>query len=82
MKTTAEDYYEALGEVAGTLFYLNRKDGSTEEFILEPLIIDTKNKDLTIKALQRVMDNPNFIGLPGTPEFRDFMDEVVDSNKK
>ena len=82
MKTTASDYYEALGDVAGTLFYLNRKEGSTEEYILEPLLIDAKNKDLTIKALQRVMDNPNFIGFPGTPEFRDFMDEVVDTKNK
>lgn len=82
MKTTANEYYEALGEVAGTLFYLNRKDGSTEEYILEPLLIDTKNKDLTIKALQRVMDNPNFIGFPGTPEFTNFMDEIVDPKNK
>ena len=82
MKTTAEAYYEALGEVAGTLFYLNRKDGSTEEYILEPLIIDTKNKDLTVKALQRIMDNPNFIAFPGTIEFNNFMSEVVETNKK
>jgi hypothetical protein len=80
--TTAKEYYEALGEVAGTLFYLNRKDGSTEEYILEPLILDTKNKDLTIKALQRVMDNPNFIAFPGTLEFNEFMNEVVEINKK
>jgi hypothetical protein len=80
--TTAKEYYEALGEVAGTLFYLNRKDGSTEEYILEPLILDTKNKDLTIKALQRVMDNPNFIAFPGTLEFNEFMNEVVETNKK
>ena len=78
MKTTAKEYYEALGAAVGTLFYLNRKNGSTEEYILEPLLVDTKNKDLTIKALQRVMDNPNFIGFPGTPEFTKFMDEVVD----
>ena len=82
MKTTAEAYYEALGEVAGTLFYLNRKDGSAEEYILEPLIIDTKNRDLTIKALQRIMDNPNFIAFPGTLEFNEFMNEVVETNKK
>lgn len=82
MKTTAEAYYEALGEVAGTLFYLNRKDESAEEYILEPLIIDTKNKDLTIKALQRIMDNPNFIAFPGTLEFNEFMNEVVETNKK
>jgi len=76
MKTTAKEYYEALGAAAGTLFYLNRKEGSTEEYILEPLLVDTKNKDLTIKALQRVMDNPNFIGFPGTKEFTDFINEV------
>ena len=80
--TTAKEYYEALGDVAGTLFYLNRKDGLTDEYILEPLLIDTKNKDLTIKALQRVMDNSNFIGFPGTKEFTDFMDEVVDMKNK
>ena len=82
MSTTAEAYYEALGEVAGTLFYLNRKDGSAEEYILEPLLVDTKNKDLTIKALQRIMDNPNFIAFPGTLEFNEFMNEVVETNKK
>lgn len=82
MKTTAKEYYEALGEVAGTLFYLNRKNGSTEEYILEPLLIDTKNKDLTIKALQRVMDNPDFIAFPGTEEFVNFMNEVENMNKK
>ena len=78
-KTTAKEYYEALGAAAGTLFYLTRKDGSTEEYILEPLLVDTKNKDLTIKALQRVMDNPNFIGFPGTREFTDFINEVDNS---
>ena len=77
MKTTAKEYYDALGAAAGTLFYLNRKDGSAEEYILEPLLVDTKNKDLTIKALQRVMDNPNFIGFPGTKEFTNFVNEVV-----
>lgn len=82
MKTSAQTYYYALGDVAGTLFYLNRKDDSTEEYILEPLIIDTKNKDLTIKALQRIMDTPNFIAFPGTFEFVEFMNEVVETNKK
>ena len=82
MKTTAEAYYEALGAAAGTLFYLTRKGESTEEYILEPLLVDTKNKDLTIKALQRVMDNPNFIGFPGTKEFTDFINEVDNPNKK
>ena len=82
VKTTAKEYYEALGAAAGTLFYLNRKNGSTEEYILEPLLVDTKNKDLTIKALQRVMDNPDFIGFPGTKEFANFVNEVVETNKK
>ena len=82
VKTTAKEYYEAIGAAAGTLFYLNRKNGSTEEYILEPLLVDTKNKDLTIKALQRVMDNPNFIGFPGTKEFTNFVNEVVETNKK
>lgn len=82
MKTSAQTYYYALGEVAGTLFYLNRKDDSTEEYILEPLIIDTKNKDLTIKALQRVMDNPNFIAFPGTFEFAEFIKEVENLKNK
>ena len=82
MKTTAKDYYQALGAAAGTLFYLTRKHGTTEEYILEPLLVDTKNKDLTIKALQRVMDSPNFIGFPGTLEFNEFMNEVVETNKK
>ena len=82
MKTTAKEYYEALGAAVGTLFYLNRKNGSTEEYILEPLIIDTKNKDLTIKALQRVMDNPNFIAFPGTFEFVEFMNEVENLKNK
>ena len=81
-KTTAEDYYEALGTAAGTLFYLTRKAGSKEEFILEPLIIDTKNKELTIKALQRVMDGSNFIAFPGTLEFNNFINEVAESNIK
>lgn len=81
-KTTAKEYYEALGNVAGTLFYLNRKNGSTEEYILEPLLIDTKNKELTIKALQRVMDSPDFIAFPGTEEFINFIDEVENTNKK
>jgi hypothetical protein len=82
MSTTAEEYYQALGAAAGTLFYLNRKNESGEEYILEPLLVDTKNKDLTIKALQRVMDNPNFIGFPGTKEFANFVNEVVETNKK
>jgi len=82
METTAKEYYEALGKVAGTLFYLNCKNGSKDEYILEPLILDTKNEDLTIKALQRVMDNPDFIAFPGTKEFSEFMNEVVDLKNK
>ena len=82
MKTSAQTYYYALGDVAGTLFYLTRKEGSVEEYILEPLIIDTKNKELTIKALQRVMDTPNFIAFPGTFEFVEFMNEVENLKNK
>jgi len=81
-KTTAEAYYEALGDVSGTLFYLNRKEGTENEFILEPLLVDTKNKDLTIKALKRVMLSPNFIAFPGTLEFQNFITEVEEVNKK
>ena len=82
MKTSAQTYYYALGDVAGTLFYLTRKEGSVEEYILEPLIIDTKNKELTNKALQRIMDTPNFIAFPGTFEFVEFMNEVENLKNK
>ena len=44
--------------------------------------LNNKNKDLTIKALQKVMDNPNFIGFPGTKEFTNFVNEVVETNIK
>ena len=78
MKTTAKEYYDALGFAVGTLFYLTRKNGSTEEYVLEPLLVDTKNKDLTIRILKRVMLEPNFIAFPGTPE----MDEFANSDLK
>jgi|LakMenE01Jun11ns_1017448.scaffolds.fasta_scaffold7169959_1 hypothetical protein len=80
-KTTAENYYEALGKIAGTLFYLKRKDGSKTDYVFEALNIDTKKKDLTIRILKRAMNDPNFIAFPGTPEFYDFVNEEVDSSK-
>ena len=74
MKTTAEDFYEAIKHVgAGSLYYLKKK--SDTEFIFEPLIIDTRNKDLTIKILKRVMLEPDFIAFPETPEAYEFMNE-------
>lgn len=73
-KTTAESFYEAIKHVgAGSLYYLVRKKGTDGEFIFEPLVIDTKDKDLTIKILQRAMDHPDFIAFPGTPEAYEFM---------
>ena len=80
-KTSAEEYYEALGDNAGTLFYLKRKKGSDTEFVFEALNIDTKKKDLTIRILKRAMEEPDFIAFPGTPEFFDFVNEAVDSTK-
>lgn len=83
-KTTAEDFYEAIKHLgAGSLYYLVRKEHSKEEFIFEPVILDTKDKDLTINILKRVMLNPNFVAFPGTPEAYEFMRaDVADSDKK
>jgi len=68
-KTTAESFYEAIAHIgAGSLYYLTRKNGSKEEYMFEPVILDTKNKDLTINILKRVMLEPNFIAFPGTPD--------------
>ncbi len=79
MKTTAESFYECLDSVgAGTLYYLTRKSGSQNEYVLEPLIIDTKKKDLTIRILKRTMDHPDFIAFPGTPEMFAFLKETGD----
>ena len=80
-KTSAEEYYEALGDNAGTLFYLKRKDGSKTEFVFEALNIDAKKKDLTIRILKRAMNDSNFIAFPGTSEFYDFINEEVDNSK-
>jgi hypothetical protein len=80
-KTTAEEYYEALGNSAGTLFYLKRKNGSKTEFVFEALNIDAKKKDLTIRILKRAMNDSDFIAFPGTPEFYDFINEEVDDSK-
>ena len=83
-RTSAENFYEAIKHVgAGSLYYLVRKKDSNTEFIFEPLVIDTKDRDLTIKILQRAMDHPDFIAFPGTPEAYDFMRETVaDPNEK
>ena len=81
MKTTAEDFFEAVKHIgAGSLYYLKRK--SETEFIFEPVIIDTKNKDLTINIFKRVMMEPDFIAFPGTPEAYEFMNESTTSEKK
>jgi hypothetical protein len=83
-ETSAEDFFEAIKDIgAGSLYYLSKKAGSETEFIFEPVIIDTKNKDLTIRVLKRVMMEPNFIAFPGTPEAYEFLrTDVVDSTKK
>lgn len=80
MKTTAESFYEAIKHIgAGSLYYLTCKKGSNTEFIFEPLVIDTKDRDLTIKILQRAMDHPDFVAFPGTPEAYEFMTGGVDN---
>lgn len=74
MKTTAENFFEAIKHVgAGSLYYLKRK--SETEFVFEPVIIDTKNKDLTVNILKRVMLEPDFIAFPGTAEAYEFINE-------
>ena len=83
MKTTAKEFYQAIKQIgAGSLYYLVRKKDKTDEFVFEPLVIDTKDENLTIKILQRTMERPDFIAFPGTPEAYEFMNEVVDTNKK
>ena len=83
-KTSAESFYEAIKHVgAGSLYYLVRKKDSSTEFIFEPLVIDTKDRELTVKILQRAMERPGFIAFPGTPEAYAFMQETVaDPNEK
>jgi hypothetical protein len=81
-KTSAEEYYEALGDLAGTLFYLKRKNSSETEYLFEALNIDTKKRDLTIRILKRAMNDPNFVAFPGTPEFFEFVNEAVDNPKE
>ncbi len=82
MSTTAESFYEAIEHVgAGTIYYLTRKDSSSNEFIFEPLIIDTKNKELTTRILQRAMEQKGFIAFPGTPEMYEFLEETEDVGK-
>lgn len=74
MKTTAENFFEAIKHVgAGSLYYLKRKNDT--EFIFEPVIIDTKNKDLTLNILKRVMLEPDFVAFPGTSEAYEFINE-------
>jgi hypothetical protein len=74
MKTTIESFFEAIKHVgAGSLYYLKRKNDT--EFIFEPVIIDTKNKDLTLNILKRVMLDPDFVAFPGTPEAYEFINE-------
>lgn len=74
---TAEQYYDYIKDVGGgTLYYLARKKDSQTEYVFEPLIIDTKNRDLSIRILQRAMSHPDFIAFPGTPEMYDFLKEV------
>lgn len=83
-ETSAEDFFEAIKDIgAGSLYYISKKVGSETEFVFEPVIIDTKNKELTIRVLKRVMMDPNFIAFPGTPEAYEFLrTDVVDSTKK
>jgi hypothetical protein len=74
MTTTADNFFEAIKHVgAGSLYYLKRKTDT--EFIFEPVIIDTKNKDLTLNILKRVMLEPDFVAFPGTPEAYEFINE-------
>lgn len=80
--TTAEDFYKAIAHMgAGSLYYLTRKEKSSTEFIFEPLIVDTTNKEQTINILSRAMQHPSFIAFPGTPEAYDFMNEAVADSK-
>jgi len=73
-KTTVEDFYEAIKHVgAGSLYYIAQKEGAENEFVFEPVILDTKDKDLTIRVLKRVMLSPSFIAFPGTPEAYEFL---------
>ena len=54
-----------------------------DEFVFEPLVLDTKDENLTIKILQRTMERPDFIAFPGTPEAYEFMKAQLasDTNK-
>ncbi len=80
--TTAEEFYEAIAHMgAGSLYYLTQKDGSSTEFVFEPLIIDTTKKELTINILKRAMQHPSFIAFPGTPEAYEFMNNSVAETK-
>ena len=77
-KTTAEDFFDAIKDIgAGSLYYLSSKKGSDTEFVFESVIIDTKNRDLSIRVLKRVMMEPSFIAFPGTPEAYEFLNSDV-----
>jgi hypothetical protein len=77
-QTTIEDFYEAIKHVgAGSLYYIRKKEGSETEFVFEPVIIDTKDKELTLRILKRVSLDPNFIAFPGTAEAYEFLNSDV-----
>ena len=77
-QTTIEDFYEAIKHVgAGSLYYIRRREGSETEFVFEPVIIDTKDKELTLRILKRVSLDPNFIAFPGTVEAYEFLNSDV-----
>jgi len=79
--TTADNYFTFIEDRgAGTLFYLaKKKDGKEGEMILESVLIDTTNRDLTLKILERTMKHPNFLAFPGTPEFYEIVGEFEKS---
>jgi hypothetical protein len=74
--TTAEEYYELIKAAGpGQLFYL-RKGKGEEEYVFDCVIVDTIKKTETINRLKRAMQEPGFIGFPGTAEFNKFIDEL------
>lgn len=78
--TTAEEYYEAIKDMgAGSLYYLARKANSEVEYIFEPVILDTKNKEQTINILKRTMAHPDFVAFPGTLEMHAFVDDETNA---
>jgi len=72
-----EEYYEAIKEVGeGSLYYLVSKPNIKDEFIWEPVHINTKNKEQTINTLTRVSQKPNFIAFPGTAEHSKIVNDL------